>query len=150
MVPNGVAALVCDGIQESEVGKDLLRVTGRLEVLDFPTKLHSQLLVCGVADGVGSVKLEIAVSSSEGEEIAFRMHDAHLFEPLVPSFYVVSLDDLAVPKADIYRFTVRVLDDKLAMLPFEVHGPEGPLPPRGLDQRQVWTWESGAFFGERA
>lgn len=148
-IPTACALLICDGVTEEPVGHDLLRVTSRLEVLELPSQLYSHALVCGLTDGCGSQEAELQITDSAEAEIGFSIRPTTLMERTIPTFVVVSLDNFAIPKPDVYTFRLRVLDHTLAEVPLEVHGPDAPLPPEGIDGRQLWTWDAEVYFGER-
>jgi hypothetical protein len=148
-LPECVALLMCDGLSENPSGRDLLRVTGRLEVLAVPTRLHSQVLDCGLADGVGQIEMEIQVLGPEALEAAFAIKPVFCLARDVPSFYVANLDELQVYTEGIYWFVLRVLGEELSRLPIEV-GRSRRFESRGGWQfGQAWTWEGDVFFGER-
>jgi hypothetical protein len=146
-LPRCIALLVCDGLTENAAGRDLLRVSSQMEVLSFPTKLHSQLLVCGLADGVGQQEVELQVLSSQGAEIAFAIKSVLFGERTVPCFYVTSLDHFELPGPDQYWLILRLLGEEISRYPIDVRA--GPFDPAGWDFGQSWTWESDVFFGER-
>jgi hypothetical protein len=148
-LPVATCLMVCDGVDEGPAGRDLLRITSRIEVLALPMELHSFLLVAGVADGAGHQEFEFVLEDANRREVGFAIKDALLMEPSVPSFVVHSLDNLEIPRAGVYWFRLRVLGDERAAFPIEVHLANEPNPPL-LDGRQHWTWDAQAFFGEHS
>lgn len=147
-LPECVALLLCDGLTENPAGRDLLRVTGQLEVLSFPTHLHSQMLVCGLADGVGQLEVEIQVLAPDESEVGFAIKQVFCPAREVATFYVANLDDLEVPHAGRYWFVLRLLGQEISRLPLEV-GVPGDFEGGGWVFGQAWTWEGDVFFGER-
>jgi len=148
-LPECIAFLLCDGLVENPAGRDLLRVTGQLEVLSLPSQLHSQILVCGLADGVGQLELEIQIISPDEAEAGFAIKPVLCPAKDVATFYVAGLDELEVREAGLYWFVLRLLGEEVSRLPIDV-GNRGQLGHLGgWAFGQAWTWENDVFFGER-
>jgi hypothetical protein len=148
-LPKCISLLLCDGLSENPAGHDLLRLTGQLEVLELPTRLHSQILVCGLADGSGQIEIEIQVMGAKDSEVGFAIKSVFCVGKELASFYVANLDGLEVSEEGQYWFVLRLLGEEISRLPIEV-GRRGRFDGRGGWQfGQSWTWESDVFFGER-
>ena len=149
-LPECVALLLCDGLTENPAGHDLFRVTGRLEVLTLPAQLHSQILVCGLADGVGQLELEIQIIGPGDIEIGFAIKPVFCPAKDVATFYVANLDQLEVRRAGRYWFVLRFLGEEISRLPIEISDQGERDDHGGWEFGQLWAWESDVFFGERS
>jgi hypothetical protein len=147
-LPECVSLLFCDGLTENPMGRDLLRVTGRLEVLSLPTQLHSQILVCGLADGLGGIEVELQVVGPNNTETGFAIKPVLCPARDVATFYIASLDKLEIQAPGRYWFALRVLGEEISRLPIEVSDREGFISG-GWEFGQSWIWEGEVFFGER-
>jgi hypothetical protein len=148
-LPRCVALLMCDGIAENPAGRDLLRVTSRLQILALPTSFHSQILVCGLTEGAGMVEIEMQVLAPDGSEAGFAIKSVDC-QPETPSIYLTSLDSLDVQAEGRYWFSLRVLDGELARLPVEVGTAAWFEDRGGRAYGQSWTWDSDVYFGEHS
>jgi hypothetical protein len=147
-LPRCVTLLMCDGLAEGPAGRDLLRVSGQVEVLSLPARLHSQILVCGLTDGVGQIEIELQMSGPDGSEVGFAVKSVSCYSTVVPSFYVANLNELEVLTEGQYWIALRVLGEELSRLPIEVGTQEG-FENGGWTFGQSWAWDGAIYFGER-
>lgn len=148
LLPRAAGLLVCDGLRETPAGFDLLRLTSCLEVLDFPTALHSHLLIASFV-ACGTIQLDFRLVSEMGEEVVQTLQPVGPLRPSVLFFKVLSLDQVPIEKPGLYHFELRLLDQELAKTPLEVHGASGPVATRGFMSGQQWSFDPQSAFGER-
>lgn len=111
-----------------------------------PTKKR---LVCGVADGVGLMEVEIQVIGPDESEVGFAVKRLSCPSRDITTFYVANLDDLKVHEAGQYWFVLRMLGQEVSRLPIEVATSGTFERQGGWEFGQAWTWEGEVFFGER-